>query len=80
MSLEELRQRIDDIDGQLVTLLNERARVVMEIGKVGGPAHFPSGTCGDQPPDVQKAQARLESAPAKSATASRMAREISSQE
>lgn len=52
----------------------------MEIGKVGGPAHFPSGTCGDQPPDVQKAQARLESAPAKSATASRMAREISSQE
>ncbi len=37
----------------------------MDIGKVGGPAHFPPDTCGDQPPDVQKAQAGLESALAK---------------
>ena len=34
MSLEELRKRIDEIDRQLVALLNERAGVVMEIGKV----------------------------------------------
>ena len=33
MSLEELRNRIDELDYQLVKLLNERARVVVEIGK-----------------------------------------------
>jgi chorismate mutase/prephenate dehydratase len=33
MSLEELRNRIDKIDRQLVELLNERAQVVIEIGK-----------------------------------------------
>ncbi len=34
MSLEELRKRIDEIDYQLVQLLNERASVVVEIGKL----------------------------------------------
>ena len=34
MSIEELRNKIDDIDHQLVKLLNERARVVVEIGKL----------------------------------------------
>ena len=34
MSLEELRQRIDELDDQLLQLLNERARVVVEIGKL----------------------------------------------
>jgi chorismate mutase/prephenate dehydratase len=34
MSLEELRRRIDELDYQLVKLLNERARVVVEIGKL----------------------------------------------
>jgi chorismate mutase/prephenate dehydratase len=34
MSLEELRKRIDELDNQLVKLLNERARVVVEIGKL----------------------------------------------
>ncbi len=34
MSLEELRKRIDELDQQLVQLLNERARVVVEIGKL----------------------------------------------
>jgi len=33
MSLEELRNRIDELDRQLVKLLNERARVVVDIGK-----------------------------------------------
>jgi len=32
--LTPLRQRIDEIDEQLVTLLNERARVVVDIGKI----------------------------------------------
>jgi len=34
MSLEELRKRIDELDHQLVQLLNERARVVIDIGKL----------------------------------------------
>jgi chorismate mutase/prephenate dehydratase len=34
MSLEELRKKIDELDFQLVKLLNERARVVVEIGKL----------------------------------------------
>ncbi len=34
MSLEELRNRIDELDHQLVMLLNERARVVVDIGKL----------------------------------------------
>jgi len=34
MSLEDLRKKIDELDHQLVKLLNERARVVVEIGKL----------------------------------------------
>jgi len=34
MSLEELRKKIDELDHRLVKLLNERARVVVEIGKL----------------------------------------------
>ena len=34
MSIEELRNKIDDLDHQLVKLLNERARIVVEIGKL----------------------------------------------
>ena len=45
MSLEALRQRIDEIDRQLVTLLNERAEVVIEVGKLkqktNGPIYAP---------------------------------------
>ncbi len=45
MALEELRKRIDELDHQLVKLLNERARVVVEIGKLknktGGQIYAP---------------------------------------
>ncbi len=41
MSLEELRKRIDAIDDQLVNLLNERAGVVVEIGKLKTQADRP---------------------------------------
>jgi len=34
MSLEELRNQINEVDNQLVKLLNERARIVVEIGKL----------------------------------------------
>ncbi len=41
MSLEELRKRIDDIDTQLVNLLNERAKIVVEVGKLKNKADHP---------------------------------------
>ncbi len=34
MSLDELRNKIDELDKQLVKLLNERAQVVVEVGKL----------------------------------------------
>ncbi len=46
MSLDELRQQIDEIDQKLVQLLNERAQVVIEVGKVkhqtDGPIYVPA--------------------------------------
>ncbi len=45
MSLDELRSQINDMDNKLVELLNERARVVVEIGelknKTGGQIYAP---------------------------------------
>jgi chorismate mutase/prephenate dehydratase len=41
VSLEELRKQIDDVDHKLVQLLNERARVVIEIGKLKGKTDSP---------------------------------------
>jgi chorismate mutase/prephenate dehydratase len=45
MSLDKLRKKIDEIDNQLVELLNERARIVIEIGMVksksGKPIYAP---------------------------------------
>jgi len=45
MSLDELRKRIDELDHQLVKLLNERAQIVVEIGrlksKTGGQIYAP---------------------------------------
>jgi chorismate mutase len=34
VTLEDLRQRIDGLDEQLVRLLNERARCALEIGQI----------------------------------------------
>jgi len=45
MSLEELRNQINELDHRLVKLLNERARIVVEIGKLknktGGQIYAP---------------------------------------
>ncbi len=41
MALDDLRKRIDELDAQLVELLNERARVVVEIGKLKAQADRP---------------------------------------
>ena len=34
MDIDGWRRKIDDIDSQLLTLLNERAKCVMEIGRI----------------------------------------------
>ena len=34
MSLDKLRKQIDEIDHKLISLLNERAKVVIEVGKL----------------------------------------------
>jgi chorismate mutase-like protein len=34
MSIEDWRRRIDEIDGKLLELLNERSRCAIEIGKI----------------------------------------------
>ena len=34
MSLEKLRKKIDAIDAKLVELINERAQIVVEVGKL----------------------------------------------
>jgi chorismate mutase len=39
--LEEFRVRIDDVDRRIVELLNERTRVVEEIGRVKREARLP---------------------------------------
>lgn len=43
MNLEDLRKNIDQIDAKLVELLNERAQIVIKIGKlkVNGPIYAP---------------------------------------
>jgi chorismate mutase len=41
MTLEELRKQIDVLDCQLVELLNERARTVLEIGHLKAAAALP---------------------------------------
>ena len=45
MSIDELRKKIDTLDAQLIELLNDRARVVVEIGKLksqaAGPIYAP---------------------------------------
>src|SRR5690349_19121429 len=39
--LEPLRRQIDDLDAQIVDLLNARARVVVEVGKIKQQHNFP---------------------------------------
>ena len=45
MALEELRKRIDELDEKIVEMLNERARIVVEVGKLknktGKPIYAP---------------------------------------
>ena len=36
MDLEPLRKQVDALDGELVSLLNRRAQIVVQIGKLKG--------------------------------------------
>jgi len=39
--IEELRRRVDEVDLELIRILNERARIVQEIGSIKGDAGKP---------------------------------------
>lgn len=41
MKIEDYRNKIDEIDGTIVSLLNQRARAVGEIGKIKARAGLP---------------------------------------
>lgn len=41
MKLENWRKEIDEIDGEIVLLLNRRAKAAREIGKIKAKAGFP---------------------------------------
>jgi chorismate mutase / prephenate dehydratase len=45
-SLDASRQRIDSIDDQIVTLLNERAQVVRQVGLIKKQYHAPASAPG----------------------------------
>ena len=39
--IDHWRERIDDVDAQILALLNQRARYVLEIGKIKLALHLP---------------------------------------
>lgn len=41
MKIEDYRKKIDEIDGEIVSLLNQRAKAVGEIGKIKAKAGLP---------------------------------------
>lgn len=61
--IQELRKRIDEIDDKLVELLNERARVVIEVGNIKKAKkldfHSPSPGAGDPQAPHQPQQGAL---------------------
>jgi chorismate mutase len=54
-ALQSSRQRIDSIDGQIVTLLNERAQVVREVGLIKQKFHAPVSAPGREEQVVHRA-------------------------
>src|SRR5437763_3657592 len=61
-ALEPLRRRIDELDTQIVALLNDRARVVVEIGKIKQLANVPI-YAPDREKDVMDKVRRLNKGP-----------------
>jgi len=54
-ALDSSRQRIDSIDGQIVTLLNERARVVRDVGLIKKQYHAPASAPGREEQVLRRA-------------------------
>jgi len=65
-ALQSPRQRIDAIDGQIIALLNERAQVVREVGRIKKQFHAPASAPGREEQVVRRAasQARAPLTPA----------------
>lgn len=75
MTLEELRGRIDALDGQIVAFLNERARAALEIGRLkrkNGAAVFAP----EREADILKRLARLNQGPLPDACFAAIYREV----
>jgi chorismate mutase/prephenate dehydratase len=54
-ALSASRQRIDSVDAQIVTLLNERAQVVREVGLIKKKYHAPASAPGREEQVLQRA-------------------------
>jgi chorismate mutase len=54
--LEASRQKIDSLDQRIVELIQERAQVVAEIGKIKREAHLPVKAAGREKQVIEKAQ------------------------
>jgi chorismate mutase len=59
-ALQASRQRIDSIDGQIVKLLNERARVVRDVGTIKQQYHAPASAPGREEQVLQRVSAGAE--------------------
>ncbi len=82
-ALQSSRQRIDSIDGQIVTLLNERAQVVREVGLVKQKFHAPVSAPGREEQVVRRAASRAQApltGPAVEAIYKTILREMSAME
>jgi chorismate mutase-like protein len=82
-ALKPYRERIDSIDGQIVNLLNERAKVVREVGLIKKQYHAPVSAPGREEQVLRRAgeQARAPlTAPAVEAIYRTILREMSAME
>ena len=59
-ALEPSRQRIDSIDDQIVKLLNERARVVRDVGLIKKQFHAPASAPGREEQVVRRASGQAQ--------------------
>jgi chorismate mutase / prephenate dehydratase len=59
-ALQSSRQRIDAIDGQIVKLLNERARVVRAVGVIKQQYHAPASAPGREEQVLQRVSSQAE--------------------
>lgn len=61
--LEACRGRIDSLDERIVQLIQQRAQVVEEVGRIKREAHLPITVAGREKQVIEKAQALARSGP-----------------